>query len=42
MGHVEASIDGEPVRRGAVWSWTVQDGKATHLRVAETGPAPAA
>jgi ketosteroid isomerase-like protein len=42
LGHVEARMNGEPVRRGAVWSWKVQGGKATHLRVAETGPAPEA
>ena len=24
MGHVEGRLDGEPVRRGAVWTWKVQ------------------
>ena len=39
MGHVEGRRDGEPVRRNAVWSWKVRDGKATEVRVADTGPA---
>jgi ketosteroid isomerase-like protein len=43
MGHVERRINGEAVRRNAVWTWKVSDGKATHVRVADTGPAaPAA
>ena len=41
MGHVDGRIDGEPVRRNAVWTWRVSGGKATHVRVADTGP-PAA
>jgi ketosteroid isomerase-like protein len=42
MGHVEGRIDGEPVRRTAVWTWKVSAGLATHVRVADTGPAPPA
>jgi ketosteroid isomerase-like protein len=40
MGHVTARLKGEPVRRNAVWTWKVSAGKATHARVADTGPAP--
>jgi hypothetical protein len=40
MGHVTARRDGEPVRRNAVWTWKLSAGKATHVRVADTGPAP--
>jgi ketosteroid isomerase-like protein len=40
MGHVTARRNGEPVRRNAVWTWKVRAGKATHVRVADTGPAP--
>ncbi len=39
MGHVEGRVDGEPVRRTAVWTWKVKDGKATEVRVADVGPA---
>jgi ketosteroid isomerase-like protein len=39
MGHVEGRLDGEPVRRGAVWTWKVRAGKATEVRVADLGPA---
>lgn len=39
MGRAEATRDGEPVRRTAVWTWKVSDGKATHVRVADVGPA---
>ena len=40
MGHVEGRVDGEPVRRSAIWTWKVRDGKATEVRVADVGPAP--
>jgi ketosteroid isomerase-like protein len=40
MGHVEGRIGGERVRRTAVWTWKVRNGKATEVRVADTGPAP--
>lgn len=39
MGHVEGRIDGEPVRRNAVWTWKVRGDKATEVRVADTGAA---
>jgi hypothetical protein len=39
MGHVEGRLGGEPVRRGAVWTWKVHAGKATEVRVADLGPA---
>ena len=38
MGHVEGCMNGESVRRNAVWTWKVRHGKATHVRVADTGP----
>ena len=41
MGHVDARLDGEPVRRTAVWTWKVSDGQATHVRVADLGGGPA-
>ena len=37
MGHVDGRRDGEPVRRSAIWTWKVSDGKATHVRVADMG-----
>ena len=40
MGHVDARLGGEPVRRSAIWTWRVSDGKATHVRVADMGSAP--
>jgi ketosteroid isomerase-like protein len=40
MGQVDARLEGQPFRRRAVWTWKVSDGKATHVRVADTGPAP--
>jgi ketosteroid isomerase-like protein len=39
MGHVEGRLDGQPVRRGAVWTWKLHAGKATEVRVADLGPA---
>ncbi len=39
MGHVEGRLNGEPIRRGAVWTWKVEAGKATEVRVADLGPA---
>ena len=38
MGHIEGRMAGEPLRRTSVWTWKVQDGKATEVRVADTGP----
>ena len=40
MGRVEGRADGEPVKRTAVWTWKVANGKATEVRVADVGPAP--
>ena len=37
MGHVEGRQGGEPVRRSAIWTWKVSDGRATHVRVADMG-----
>jgi ketosteroid isomerase-like protein len=42
MGHVEGRVAGEPVRRTAVWTWKVEAGLATHVRVADTGAGPPA
>jgi ketosteroid isomerase-like protein len=38
MGYVDARLQGEPASRTAVWTWKVADGRATHVRVADTGP----
>ena len=38
MGHVEGRHRGEPIKRNAVWTWKVSQGKATQVRVADTGP----
>ena len=40
MGHVEGRVEGEPVKRTAIWTWKVKQGKATEVKVADTGPAP--
>jgi ketosteroid isomerase-like protein len=40
MGHVEGRVEGEPVKRTAIWTWKVKDGKATDVKVADVGPAP--
>jgi len=40
MGYAEGRVDGEPVRRSAVWTWKVSGGQATQVRVADIGPAP--
>lgn len=40
MGHVTARLDGEPAGRRAVWTWKVNGGRATHVRVADIGPHP--
>jgi ketosteroid isomerase-like protein len=40
MGHVEGRLGGEPVKRTAIWTWKVKDGKATEVKVADVGPAP--
>ncbi len=38
MGHVTGVAGGEAIRRSAVWTWRVRDGKAVHVRVADMGP----
>jgi ketosteroid isomerase-like protein len=40
MGHVTGRQGGTPVRRAAVWTWRVRDGRATHVRVADMGELP--
>jgi ketosteroid isomerase-like protein len=46
MGHVSGVRGGRATWRAAVWTWRVQDGKATYVRVADMGeispPAPEA
>ena len=37
MGYVDGRQGGEPVRRSAIWTWKVSDGRATHVRVADMG-----
>ena len=39
MGHVTGVADGEEIRRSAVWTWRVRDGRAVHVRVADMGAA---
>jgi ketosteroid isomerase-like protein len=39
MGHVTGRArGGDPIRRAAVWTWRVRDGRAIHVRVADMGP----
>ena len=38
MGHVTGVARGEAIRRAAVWTWRVRDGRAIHVRVADMGP----
>jgi len=40
MGHVDGRLGGEPVRRSAIWTWKVSEGKATYVAVADMGSAP--
>ena len=40
MGHVEGRYEGEPIKRTAIWTWKLRDGKATEVKVADVGPAP--
>jgi ketosteroid isomerase-like protein len=38
MGHVTGrDHGGEAIRRSAVWTWRIANGRATHLRVADMG-----
>ncbi len=39
MGHVTGVAGGEEIRRSAVWTWRVRDGRAVHVRVADMGAA---
>jgi len=39
MGHVEGRGYAGPFRHACVWTWRIQGGRATHLRVADMGPA---
>ncbi len=40
FGHVEALLDGAPVRRRVVWTWRFRGGKAVSLRAHDVGEAP--
>ena len=40
MGHVAFIHDGQPARRGVVWTWRLRDGVATYMRVADMGELP--
>jgi uncharacterized protein len=37
MGHVSGVRDGRRMRRAAVWTWRLRDGKATYIRAADMG-----
>jgi ketosteroid isomerase-like protein len=37
FGHVEATVDGKPVRKAAIWIWQVRDRLARSMRVNELG-----
>ena len=37
FGHVEATFQGEPIRRRVVWTWKLRGGKVVVLRVHELG-----
>jgi ketosteroid isomerase-like protein len=39
MGKVSGRVDGEEIRRAAVWTWRLRDGKAVFIRVSDMGPA---
>ena len=39
LGHVTGRTGGEAIRRAAVWTWRVANGRATHLRVSDMGNA---
>ena len=39
MGHVEGTVEGQPVKRNAMWTWKVQDGKVTEVKASDVGPA---
>jgi hypothetical protein len=37
IGHVTGRRDGESIRRAAVWTWKLRDGKATMVRASDMG-----
>jgi ketosteroid isomerase-like protein len=37
IGHVTGRRDGEPVRRAAVWTWKLRDGRAAMVRASDMG-----
>jgi ketosteroid isomerase-like protein len=41
MGVVDGRIGGERVRRAAMWTWRMRDGRASYLRVTDLGHADA-
>jgi ketosteroid isomerase-like protein len=40
IGHVSGIRDGQRMRRAAVWTWRLNDGKATYIRAADMGELP--
>jgi ketosteroid isomerase-like protein len=39
LGTVSGRREGQDIRRAAVWTWRLRDGRATFLRVSDMGPA---
>jgi ketosteroid isomerase-like protein len=39
MGHVSGRTGGKAIRRSAVWTWRVREGRAVHVKVADMGDA---
>jgi ketosteroid isomerase-like protein len=37
MGSITGKVGGELIRRAAVWTWRLRDGRAVYLRVADLG-----
>jgi ketosteroid isomerase-like protein len=37
MGHVSGVRDGRQMRRAALWTWRLRDGKATYIRATSVG-----
>jgi ketosteroid isomerase-like protein len=37
LGHADGRAAGEPMRRAAVWTWRVRDGRIASVRVADMG-----
>lgn len=40
FGHVEGTIDGEPLRSDAIWTWQIRKGKAISARVTPLNAPP--